>query len=134
MPPGLDGYNLLIGLEILEATPERVTGRLLVDDRHLQPYGVVHGGVYAGVAETVASVGAALAARERDPENGVVGLENHTSFVRSARAGAELLAAATPLHTGRRTSVWEVVITDAARGRIVARSTVRLLVTAPGAI
>ena len=132
--PGLDGFNTLIGLEITEATPQRAVARLRVDERHLQPYGVVHGGVYATMAETIASVGAAITAVARDPDQGAVGLENHTTFVRAARAGAELVAEATPLHAGRRTQVWEVVIRDSVSGRLVARSTVRLLVTAPGEV
>lgn len=125
------GFNDLVGIEIVEASPARVVARLRVERKHLQPYGIVHGGVYAAITETVASYGAALAAMERDPGSGAVGLENHTTFVRSAREGAELVAEATPLHAGRRTQSWRVEVRDASSGKLQAQSTVRLLTTAP---
>ncbi len=105
--------------------------RLLVTDAHLQPTGIIHGGVHAACAETVASIGASLSARRLDPEAIGVGLENHTTFMRAARAGAELHVEATPLHGGRRTQSWVVDIRDAVSGRALARSTVRLLVVRP---
>ena len=122
---GLDRH---LGLVIVEATHERVVATLTVDDRHIQPYGIVHGGVHAAIAETVASLGAALAARRVAPDALAVGLENHTTFLRAARTGAELRAEATPLHAGRTTQAWQVQIHDSRGGRLVARSTVRLLV------
>ena len=104
-----------------------------VDERHLQEYGMVHGGVYASLAETVASYAAALSVMERDPAGAVVGLENHTSFLRAGRPGAELVAEALPIHTGRRTQVWGVVVREAGDdGRELARSSVRLFVLPPG--
>ena len=127
----LGPFNDLVGLEILEAAPERVVVRLRVEQKHLQPYGIVHGGVFATLTEMAASVGAALSAMARDPEAGAVGLENHTTFVRAAREGTDLIAEATPLHAGRRTQAWQVEIRDSATGRLHARSTVRLLTTSP---
>jgi len=106
---------------------------MTIDDRHLQAYGIVHGGVYASIAETVASVGAALSAMERHPASGAVGLENHTSFLRPGRPGVELIAEALPVHPGRRSQVWSVVMREAGDGgRELARSTVRLFVLDPG--
>lgn len=131
------GLDALLGLEILSAGPDRVVARLQIAERHLQPYGVIHGGVHAAIAETVASLGAVLAVHRRDPQGGAVGLENHTTFVRAARAGTVLVAEATPIHAGRRTQVWAVLITaagDSGDGRELARSTVRLLVTRPDAL
>jgi 1,4-dihydroxy-2-naphthoyl-CoA hydrolase len=110
-----------------EITPTRVIARLAVDERHLQPYGIVHGGVYAAVAEAIASIGAAVSASSRDPEAGVVGLDNHTSFLRAAGAGTEIVAEAQPRHAGRRTQSWAVIMRDGS-GRELATSTVRLLV------
>jgi 1,4-dihydroxy-2-naphthoyl-CoA hydrolase len=110
-----------------EITPVRVHARLTVEERHLQPYGIVHGGVYAAVAEAIASIGAAVSARTLDPESGVVGLDNHTSFLRAARAGTEILAEARPRHAGRRTQSWDVTMRDP-DGRELAVSRVRLLV------
>ena len=117
------GYNRLLGLEFLRATTEEVVARLTITEAHRQPYGVVHGGVYASMAETVASVGAALHAMADGRHT--VGLENGTSFLRATRDG-DLTARAIPLTTGRRTHVWEVAIRDDA-GRLVASSRVRLL-------
>ena len=84
--------------------------------------GIVHGGVYASVVETCCSVGAMAAA---PPGKVVVGIENHTSFIRSAREG-RLSARAAPLHAGRRAQLWECNISDVA-GRLIATGRVRLM-------
>ena len=109
----------------------RVVARMRVKPQHLQPYGIIHGGVHCALAEMAASTGAAMSAMQRDPTMGAVGLENHTTFLRAAGEGAMLVAEATPLHAGRRTQSWQVEIRDETTGRLVARSTVRLLTTAP---
>lgn len=116
-------YDRALGLEFDSITLERVEAHLDLDPgRHTQPYGIVHGGVYCSIAETLASVGAAVNAIN-DNRN-AVGLENHTSFLRGVRGG-RVSAVATATYRGRTTHVWEVSITDEA-GRQVARSTVRL--------
>ena len=112
-----------MGLRIKKATRDEVVGELDIDDRHLQGYGIVHGGVHAGVVETLCSIGAAVAAMERG--QAVVGLENHTSFLRAAREG-RLIATAVPLTRGRRSQVWEGTVRDAG-GRTLATGRVRLL-------
>ena len=94
-----------------------------------QPYGLVHGGVYAVIAETLASAATAMHAMPRGQTT--VGLENTTSFLRGVRDGV-LRARATPLHRGRRTHVWEVAIRDGA-DKLVATSRVRMLCMDPGA-
>jgi 1,4-dihydroxy-2-naphthoyl-CoA hydrolase len=124
------GFVRLIGLEFDEVGPARVTGHLEVGEEHLQPYGLVHGGVYASMAESLASVGAAMAAREAGL-GGAVGLENHTSFLRRARGGERIEAEAVPRHTGRRVHSWVVSIRAASDGRELAVSTVRLLTVEP---
>ena len=95
----------------------------------LQPYGLVHGGVYAAIVETLASTGAALAAMARGQTT--VGLENATSFLRGTRGGT-LHARGTPLHRGSRTQVWAVDIRDE-EGREVASGRVRMLCLDRGA-
>ncbi|HEY6379173.1 MAG TPA: PaaI family thioesterase [Candidatus Dormibacteraeota bacterium] len=127
------GLDAQLGLEILEVTAQGARGRLRVDERHLQPMGLLHGGVHAACAEALASYGAVAAARQRDPDAGAVGLENHTSFVRAVRPGAELRIEAVPVHAGSRAQLWSVEIRDAG-DRVVARSTVRLLVVLPGTV
>jgi len=104
-----------------------VVARLTVDGRHLQPFGIVHGGVYAAIAEAIASIGAGMNPHARVPGSSVVGLDNHTSFLRATRAGAVILAEAIPRQAGRRTQSWDVSMRDA-EGREVAISRVRLLV------
>lgn len=113
-----------LGLHVLTATRDQVVAELDVRPAHLQPQGIVHGGVYASVIESLSSVGAALDAMAHGKT--VVGLENTTSFIHAAREG-KLRATATPITRGRRTQVWETTIRDAA-GKVVATGRVRLLV------
>ena len=134
-PPGSGlGFPELLGMQIEEATPTRVVARLRIEPHHLQPYGIVHGGVWCSVAETIASLGAHLNGLQYDPGNGAVGLENHTTFLRAAGAGTEVVAEATPLHAGRRTQAWQVSIRDAATGRDLAATRVRLMIVKPDSI
>lgn len=117
------GWNTAMGLRFVHANGDEVVAELEVGSAHLQPHGIVHGGVYAGIIETVASVGAALSAMARGQT--VVGLENHTSFLRAVRSGT-LRGTARPLTRGRRTQVWEATVTDST-GRVAATGRVRLL-------
>jgi 1,4-dihydroxy-2-naphthoyl-CoA hydrolase len=123
------GWNEAMGLRFLRASADEVVAELDVARVHQQPYGIVHGGVHAGVIETLASAGAALSAGARGQT--VVGLENSTTFIRAVREGT-LRATATPLTRGRRTQVWQTTIVDA-DGRLVATGRVRLLCLEPGA-
>ncbi len=120
----LVGFDGLIGIEYVEATPDRVVLSLDVDERHHQPYGLVHGGTYCTLVETAASIGAALTAMERGM-TGAVGVSNTTDFYRSHRTG-ELRATGTPLHKGRTQQVWQVEVTRADDDVVVARGQVRL--------
>jgi 1,4-dihydroxy-2-naphthoyl-CoA hydrolase len=124
-----DGWNKAMGLRFVRATAGEVVAELEVGPVHRQPHGIVHGGVYAGMVETVASIGAALNAMKQG--NSVVGLENHTSFLHAVREGV-LRVTAKPLTRGRRTQVWEATVVDAA-GRVAATGRVRLLCLEPDA-
>lgn len=117
------GFDATLGVRFLEASAERVVVEYTVGPQHLQPYGIVHGGVHAGLVETVCSVGAGLAASARG--QGVVGLENHTSFIHAVRGGV-VRVTALPLTRGRRVQVWEARAEDEA-GRLVSTGRVRLL-------
>ncbi|WP_236518164.1 PaaI family thioesterase [Sandaracinus amylolyticus] len=121
------GWNAAMGLRFVRATRDEVIGELEIGEAHRQPYGLVHGGVYAGIIEAAASVGAALDARAIG--RGAVGLENHTSFLRAVREGM-LRVVARPLARGRRTQVWEATVRDG-EGRELASGRVRLLVVEP---
>jgi uncharacterized protein (TIGR00369 family) len=122
-----EGWSRAMGLRLVRATREEVAAEMTIQTCHLQAYGIVHGGVYAGIIESLASIGAAIHAIAEGKS--VVGLENHTSFLRAVREGT-LHAVATPLSRGRRSPVWECAIRDD-RQRLVATGRVRLLVLDP---
>jgi uncharacterized protein (TIGR00369 family) len=123
------GFEVAMGLVFTRASQHEVACEVPVGDHLTQPYGLVHGGVYASIVETVASVGAALVAMPRGQTT--VGLENSTTFLRATRAG-KLTAVGTPLHAGRRTQVWEVEVRDD-EGRLAAKGRVRMQCLEPGA-
>jgi 1,4-dihydroxy-2-naphthoyl-CoA hydrolase len=121
---GADGWVTAMGLKLVRATKDEVTAEMEIGPQHRQAYGIVHGGVHAGIIETLSSVGAALNAMPEGKT--VVGLENHTSFLRAVRSG-KLRAVAKPLTRGRRSQVWEASVHDE-QGRLVASGRVRLMV------
>ena len=94
-------------------------------DHHMQPYGLVHGGVYAGMIETMCSTGAALTVWEENKNT--VGLENNTSFLKAVRSG-RLRCTAKPLVLGKRSHVWEASIHND-KSRLVAIGRVRMIST-----
>lgn len=110
-----------LGLELTEVTGDRVAATWKAQSRLHQPYGIVHGGVYCSVVETLASVGAAVWLGERGK---VVGVNNNTDFFRAVSEGL-LSSVARPLHRGRSQQVW-LVETEDEQGRMVARGQVRL--------
>jgi 1,4-dihydroxy-2-naphthoyl-CoA hydrolase len=116
-----------LGWELLSLGAETAEARFTVDDRHRQPFGVVHGGVYCALAESVASLATAGAV---GLESVVLGLSNSTSFFRPVAEGT-VHADAERIHRGRTTWVWDVRFTDAA-GRLCAASRVTVAVRSPG--
>lgn len=122
-----DGWRKAMGVRVVVATEEECVVEMDVGPQHLQPLGIVHGGVHAGLVETAASIGAGVWAMTRGMT--VVGLENHTSFIHAVRGG-KLVATAKPLTRGRRSQAWEVVVKDET-GRIASTGRLRLLVLQP---
>jgi len=116
--PGLDS---LLGITIVEASGSKVTLTWTVRPELHQPFGILHGGVHCSAVESAASMGAALWYGERGT---VVGVSNHTDFLRAIREG-QLTATAAPIHQGGLQQLWLVNITDT-DGRLVARGEVRL--------
>ena len=98
-----------LGIEIVEASKERVVGRMPVGPAVHQPFGLLHGGASVALAETVASTGGWMSV-DQEKER-VVGIEINANHLRGVRDGV-LTAIATPVHIGKRTHVWEVKITD----------------------
>jgi 1,4-dihydroxy-2-naphthoyl-CoA hydrolase len=118
-----------MGIEVTDWDPGRLVGTMPVAG-NLQPYGLLHGGANATLAETLGSIAAALNA----PEGHVaVGLELSCTHHRAARQGL-VTGVATPLHSGRSTSTYEIVITDEEGKRTcTARLTCVVRASAPGA-
>jgi 1,4-dihydroxy-2-naphthoyl-CoA hydrolase len=105
----LSPFDAHYGLEVLACTPEEVRGRLTVIPEIKQPTGVVHGGVYAAIAEALASMGTNSAVV---PDGGIgLGMHNSTSFLRPIAQGT-VHATARPRHRGRTTWVWDVELSD----------------------
>ncbi|MBI5610656.1 MAG: PaaI family thioesterase [Deltaproteobacteria bacterium] len=114
----------LLGLTVQSASRDEVIAQVTVAPSHHQPHGIVHGGVYASIIESLASIGAALDAMPQGRT--AVGLDNHTSFVRATREGV-LTCRAVPVTRGRRSQLWDATIHNQA-GELVASGRVRLLV------
>jgi uncharacterized protein (TIGR00369 family) len=107
-----------LGIEIVAAEPGRVEATMPVEPRVHQPFGLLHGGASVALAESVASIAAALNIdRARFM---AVGLEINANHLRSKRDGV-VTAVGTPAHLGRSTQVWEVRIADE-RERLVCLS------------
>lgn len=106
--------HALLGIHVVEATPERVILSMEVTPDHHQPFGIMHGGVSALLAEGAASVGGVMSAGEGQA---VVGTELNISHLRPVRSGV-VTATATPVRKGRTVHVWSIEIHDA-RGRQV---------------
>ncbi len=113
---GTVGYGVtgLLGVEVREASAERVVISVPVTWKVHQPFGVLHGGVSALLAETAASIGGSRAVPEG---KSVVGIELNASHLRAVSDG-ELVATAVPLRKGRRIQVWAIDVADGA-GRAV---------------
>jgi 1,4-dihydroxy-2-naphthoyl-CoA hydrolase len=112
----LQGFDRLYGLELLDCSDTEVRAQVTVRDELKQPAGLVHGGVYASIAETMASLATALAvgraAAEGDGQGEMaMGLSNSTSFLRPVTEGT-VHAHATRIHRGRTTWVWDVRFSD----------------------
>ncbi|WP_433678495.1 PaaI family thioesterase [Nocardia sp. CA-119907] len=117
-------FTDLIGLEFTEVTPDRVRGELTAGPQLQQLAGIVNGGVYCTVIESLASIGGGVWYTAQGNKGTVVGVNNNTDFLRSVREG-KVFGEATPLHRGRLQQLWQVVLTDG-EGRTVARGQVRL--------
>ncbi|HTR20337.1 MAG TPA: PaaI family thioesterase [Gemmatimonadales bacterium] len=106
---GMRGFDRLYGLEFVSVSDEEVRAQLKVRAEVTQPYGLIHGGVYASMAESMASIATALGVAEEGCI--AVGLSNSTSFLRPITEGV-VDALATRLHRGRTTWVWDVRFND----------------------
>lgn len=117
------GFDNELGLTYLELGPDGGRAQLTIEDKLLQPWGIVHGGVYCSIVESLASVSAHTWLAENGSGH-VVGVNNNTDFLRAISSGT-VTAVSTPIHRGRRQQLWLITITDD-KDRLVARGQVRL--------
>ena len=123
--PARETLGDTLGMEIVEGSAERVVATMPVEPRHHQPLGYLHGGATVALAETVASVGAYLAAPEGYT---AFGQEINANHLRPMREGL-LTATGTPIHVGRTSQVWGVEVHDQA-GHMICVSRCTLAVVA----
>ena len=121
---GLDTAVSHLGILITEVGEDFLSGTMPVDQRTKQPYGLLHGGSSALLAETLASVAANMCV-EKDGQQ-AVGLELNCNHVRGVTQGI-VTGTARPLHIGRKTQVWDIRIEDA-RGKLCCASRLTLAV------
>jgi len=120
---GTSEFMALLDVQLDECTSARVSGSVAADERHHQPWGLVHGGLYASVIETFATLGAFEAVKGRGLQ--VVGVANATDFLRAHRSG-RLLVLGVPVHQGRTQQLWQVEVRRPDDDKVVARGQVRL--------
>ena len=109
-------FSDLMGVEVLERSKERVRGRMTVRDDLCTSGGICHGGAYMAFADALGAIGAVM---NLQPGTGTTTLESKTNFFRPAPVGSLIEAESTPLHVGRRSSVWQTRITSA-EGKLLA--------------
>jgi len=127
----MHGFDRLFGMEFLSCSDTEVRARVTVGEELKQPAGLLHGGVYASMAESMASFGTALGVFEQGDQ--AMGLSNSTSFLRPVTEGI-VHACATRVHRGRTTWVWDVRFSDdAERTCAITRMTVAVRPAPDGA-
>lgn len=115
-----------LGLELIEVGDNYLKGRMPVDHRTTQPFGILHGGASCVLSETLGSVAAWMTI---DPDkNRAVGLEINANHIRAVTEGY-VIGTCTPMHTGRRTQVWQTDMVEEATGKrtAISRLTVAII-------
>jgi 1,4-dihydroxy-2-naphthoyl-CoA hydrolase len=113
----------LLEIEFEDIGPTRVSGSVAADERHHQPWGLVHGGLYTTVIETFSTTGAYEAVKDRGQR--ALGVTNVTDFLRPHQNG-RLDVVATAIHQGRTQQLWQVEVSCTEDGKLIARGQVRL--------
>ena len=98
-----------LGIEIVEASATRVVGKLLVRPELCTTGGTLHGGAVMSFADSLGAIGAFLSLPEGAKTTTT--LESKTNFLSAAKAGTTVTGEATPVHSGKRTGVWQTKIT-----------------------
>ncbi len=118
-------FAATIGLKFTELGPDYLSGKVVIDDRHLRPGAIMNGGVSLALIETVGSVAARCTIADQ-PKN-TLGIQVSASHLQIARPGDELTATARPAHVGRSTQIWDVTIVNQL-GKMVSTGRITLLV------
>ncbi|HJX78454.1 PaaI family thioesterase [Glutamicibacter sp.] len=111
------------GFVVDELNATSLRGHVQLGTNHHTPWGVVHGGLFTTIVESAAGIGASFAVKEYGQF--AVGVHNATDFLRPGSSGLALVEA-TALHQGRTQQLWEVIITDDASSKVLARGQLRL--------
>lgn len=112
-------FSTLMGVEIVQRGKDRIVGRLLVRDDLCTSGGILHGGAYMAFADTLGAIGAVMNLGEGQ---WTTTIESKTNFFRGAPVGSTITGESTPLHVGRRSSVWQTRVTNA-DGKLMAMVT-----------
>jgi 1,4-dihydroxy-2-naphthoyl-CoA hydrolase len=110
-PADMMPFAKLMGVNVTEATPDRVTAELVVRDDLCTAGGILHGGAVMAFADSLGAVGAFLSLPQG--ATGTTTIESKTNFLGAAKLGSTVHAETTPVHRGKRTSVWQTKITSA---------------------
>jgi 1,4-dihydroxy-2-naphthoyl-CoA hydrolase len=102
-------FSNLMGVEVIEREKTRVVGRLVVREDLCTSGGILHGGAYMAFADALGAIGGVL---NLAPGTRTTTLESKTNFLRGAPVGTTVTGEATPLHIGRRSSVWQTRLTN----------------------
>jgi 1,4-dihydroxy-2-naphthoyl-CoA hydrolase len=102
-------FSNLMGVEVVEREKTRVVGKLVVREDLCTAGGILHGGAYMAFADALGAIGGVL---NLAPGTRTTTLESKTNFLGSAKVGSTVTGEATPLHVGRRSSVWQTRITN----------------------
>ncbi|MCD6638454.1 MAG: hotdog fold thioesterase [Nocardioides sp.] len=127
MPQGMGGLNEKMGVELVEISRERIVGTMPVEG-NTQPMGLLHGGASVVLAESLGSIGSVL---HGYPSKIAVGVDINATHHRSATSGI-VTGVATPVHLGRSSTCFEVVITDEQGRRLCTSRITCALLDNPG--
>jgi 1,4-dihydroxy-2-naphthoyl-CoA hydrolase len=128
-PADVMPFAKLMGINVVEASPDRIVGELVVRDDLCTAGGILHGGAIMAFADSLGGIGAFLSLP--DGAAGTTTIESKTNFLGAAKVGSTVRAETTPVHRGKRTSVWQTKLTTA-DGKAVALVTQTQMVLSPG--
>jgi len=128
-PADMMPFAKLMGVNVIEASADRIVGELLVRDDLCTAGGILHGGAIMAFADSLGAIGAFMSLPQG--ATGTTTIESKTNFLGAAKAGLTVRGETTPVHRGKRTSVWQTKISTV-EGKAVALVTQTQMVLFPG--